>query len=244
MKWIFRKFGYLLGYLLFSVGLIKPEPSVAADPKPSVEVAFGYKSTWFAVPSTDTQRVFEAFGLTDPNTANWSDGIAFAYSGNERPKNSAVFVTPPYAGWSFVITGFRYSADSPDNIVALHERLKALSDTFGEAQYFGSYRVVDYVAWYKAQNGQIIRGFSFADGTLYENTGPTTKAELAIGLFDMTGMDEGALWDFLLAAENSGQLIYFDESDPMRIAERWSVAQPTSTQMSNKAGSGMTGTLP
>lgn len=244
MHWIFRKVGYLIGYLLFAAGVMKPEQSAAADLKPSVEVAFGYKSAWFAIPSTDTRLVFEALGLTSPKTANWSDGLAFAHSDNAKSKNSPTFVTPPVEGWSFVITGLRYSADSPDHIEALNERLKSLSKTFGEAHYFGSYRVVGYVAWYKAQSGKIVRGFSFADGTLYENTGATTDAELAIGLFDMTDMDEDALWDFVMAAEDEGKPVSFDESDPMRIAERWSVAQPTLGMMSNEAAMGLIGTLP
>ena len=232
----------LLGYLL-TVGVTKPESTPTTNPNPSVEVAFGYKSAWFAIPSKDTQLVFEAFGLTGQKTASWSDGIEFAYSDNADLKNSPTFVTPPVEGWSFVITGLRYSADTPDRILDLHERLKSLSKKFGEAHYYGSYRVVGYVSWYKAQTGQITRGFSFSDATLFENTGATTDAELEIGLFDMTGMDEDALWDNLSASEETGESVLFDESAPMLIAERWSVAQPTPGEMSTNA-TGLIGTLP
>ncbi len=244
MRWIFRKFGYFIGFSLFSMGLIKPDPAPAMDEKPPVKVAFGYKSAWFAISSEDTQSIFDAFGLTDPKSANWPDGLTFAYSDVTASQSSPTFVTPPVNGWTFVLTGLRYSADSPKGIETLNARLKELSEKFGEAQYFGSYRVVDYVAWYKAQKGKIVRGFSFADGTLFDNSGATTDAELASGLFDMTGMDEDAFWAFLMASESEGKPMHFVEDDPMRVAERWSVTHPTSDVMTNDAASGLIGTLP
>ncbi|WP_169744615.1 hypothetical protein [Paenibacillus stellifer] len=40
-----------------------------------------------------------------------------------------------------------------------------LSETFGEACYFGSHRIVDYYAWAKAKDGNISRGFGYLGET-------------------------------------------------------------------------------
>ncbi len=228
MKNILRNIGHGFNTLLFRVGILKTTASsiaeIALSEEPDLPVPFGYKSVWFAVKSDDTLAVFDAFNLTSQLTANWETGVSFAYDYTRqfKGKESPVFVAPPLEGWTLVLAGLNIAADSSENIEKLRNLLNRLSEKFGEVQYFGSYRGADYVSWFKSLNGNIVRGFSYADGTLFANEGQTTQAELDIGYFDMTAMDETMFWDALQEDEEDGTY-HFDEEDPMKIAEFWSV---------------------
>ena len=149
------------------------------------------------------------------------------FSEPEKP----VFISPPVNGWTLVLGGLSFSADSQERIGGIRRRLCELSNRFGEAQYFGSYRVVGYVAWYKASNGEVERGLSLADGTVFANEGATSQAELDIGCFDMSGMDEGEVLDRIFEEEDFS---LFDEESPMKIAEIWSV-NPLSLPLDGEA---------
>jgi hypothetical protein len=239
MKYIFRGIGYVIGVVLFALGLlnlstVQAEEKVQAKEKRQTEIPklsstadlprpFGYKSTWLAVRTEDTKAVFDAIGLTQGVISNWKSGIKFSYNRDFDKNVVPTFVTPPVNGWTLVLTGLGLGADGEAPKSELETLLKHLSKRFGESQYFGSYRVVDYVSWYRAKNGKIERGFSFADGTLFANIGQTTKAELDAGYFDMTDMTEQMLWDVFMKAEEESQTYYINEEDPMKIAETWSV---------------------
>ncbi len=234
MKKLFYGIGYVIAALLYSAGLLNPTTSVAQEvaiehplqlsSEPDLPTPFGYKSVWFAVKTEDTSAVFSAFNLQSEQPANWASGIKFLYDFDSHFKRGEkpVFVSPPVSGWTLILAGLNFSADSSEKTEYLRNLLNRLSKEFGEAQYFGSYRVVGYVAWYRSISGSIERGFSFADGTLFANEGNTSEAELEIGYFDMSGMDEANIWETLMEAEEEGEY-FFDEEDPMKIAELWSV---------------------
>lgn len=233
MTYLFRGLGYCVAAILFSIGLLKPETLTADEagkfemPQlssiPDVPQPFGFKSTWLAVRTENTKAVFDAMGLSRETISNWDTGIKFSYNRDIPKTLIPVFVTPSVNGWVFVLTGLGIGSDSAENTAKLEALLSQLSQQFGEAQYFGSYRVVGYVAWYRAIDGEITRGFSFADGTLFANVGQTLQSEIDAGLFDMTEMNEEALWEAMLKAEEESQIYYFNEEQPMKIAERWSV---------------------
>jgi hypothetical protein len=189
---------------------------------PDLPQAFGYKMTWLAVRSENTEAVFDALALTQKTVANWETGIQFSYGYQSGQSQTPVFVTPPVDGWTLVLTGLGLAADGDASIARLEGLLRQMSGSFGEVHYYGSYRVVGYVAWYKAESGEISRGFSFADGSLYANVGPTTTAETEAGYFDMTGMTEDALWETILSLPEEDNS-FFNEEDPMKIAGKWSV---------------------
>ena len=195
-------------------------------------VAFGYKSTWLAVKADTTEAVCAALSLTRQNQATWAGGVAKA-----RGK-TWVFVTPPVDGWVLVVTDRSLSSDSDDNVERLSGLLNQLSREFGEAHYFGSYRVVGYVAWFKSVDGQMARAFSYADGTLFANLGATTDAEADLGYPDTTGLDAVTLWDAL--DETDARM---DEEDPMRIAGAWSVNPLELGKTDAGAGKGIVGAM-
>lgn len=234
MRILFRALGYGIGAALFAVGLIKPDAGAAqnksstepfeASAEPDLPTGFGYKLTWFAIRTEDTKAVADAFSLHERKDANWASGFRFSddIDGQFGSKGKPVFIAPPVNGWTLVLGGLNFGADSSDAIEELRTRLKLLSKQFGEAQYFGSYRVVDYVAWYKASAGEVTRGFSYADGTVFENDGITSKAEISIGYFDMSGMNEETFWERVFAEEEKDRY-FFDEEDPMKIGGKWSI---------------------
>jgi hypothetical protein len=203
---VFRGFGWIIAAVLLGLGFLKP--AVAQDTAfydikiqnlseiPDIPRPFGYKATWLAVKTTDTEAVFKALGLTQSGVSNWETGIKFAYSRGFSDNVYPIFVTPPVKGWTLVLSSFAFTADADENISKLEDTLVRLSELFEECQYFGSYRVVDYVAWYRAQNGKIVRGYSYADGVTYANFGKKSKIEAGKG---------------------------YNEEDPMEIAGQWSV---------------------
>ena len=66
-----------------------------------------------------------------------------------------MFITPPVDGWTLVATGDDLEADNAERTARVVAVLERLSAQFGEAQFFGSYRVVSYAAWFRAAGGTL-----------------------------------------------------------------------------------------
>lgn len=201
---------------LTALGLIAGPKSVQAE---DGFASFGRKATWLAISTTDTQSVATALGLTETSEVEWSAGVADVYA--RRAENWA-FVAPPVQGWTLVFTGLSVAADSDAGVARVTALLRDLSKTYGQAQYFGSYRVVDYVAWARAENGTLSRAFSWADGQMYWTQGPLDPAEEALGYFETQGLTTDQVWEQLFALEEK-DVYLFDEDDPSGIAQVWSV---------------------
>lgn len=190
---------------------------------PDAPRSFGYKTTWLAIKTEDTNAVFNALGLKDKAVANWETGRGFAYSRAFQPDVFPVFIMPPIQGWTLVNSNFAFASGSEAGTADLERELERLSLVFDECQYFGNYRVVGYVSWYRAVRGEVVRGFSFADGVMFANKGKTTPAELQAGLPDMTNMSVFEFMDAVFPEEEPYDTYKFDEDSPMRIAKFWSV---------------------
>ena len=234
MKHTLRSIGSKVGSILFALGIMMPAVSQTVEAEqfdipqlssiPDFPQPFGYKSTWLAVRTENTKAVFDALELSEEQTANWQTGVQFSYNRDFKENIVPVFVAPPVDGWTLVLTGLGLTSDSEENTAYLERLMGQLSHQFGECQYFGSYRVVGYLAWYKAIDGMVARGFSFADGSLFANSGPMTSAELDAGLFDIAGMTEEVLWEAVQSVEDEGKTNFlFNEETPMKIATGWSV---------------------
>lgn len=140
------------------------------DATPDTPLSFGYKIQWYAIRTADTAEVAEAFQLDQPQPANWQTGLTAAFQGY-------YFISPPLAGWTLAVNAFMpdLGAAGADNPL---ETIKRLSSRFGEACYFGSHRVVDYYAWAKAVNGELIRAYSYvgeSDEVLVDEGAPTAE---------------------------------------------------------------------
>jgi hypothetical protein len=172
----------------------RPAEIPALPDQPDDPQAFGYKTTWWALPTSDTTAVVEAIELKNPLRANWRMGIHLAYKGG-------IYVAPPVDGWT-LITGFDLPPRSETARDEAIYALLALSKTFGTALVFGTHRVVEYHIWAKAVAGALVRGYGWIgeSGRTFWDEGPLTPEEQELGL------------------------TFANESKVMAIARKWSIA--------------------
>lgn len=187
--------------------LIPPE-GLALD----APIAFGFKCNWLAVSTSDTQGLATAFGLTEPTPCNWEYGIHYAYEGK-------FFVSPPVDGWTFIVSRNLPHAENSQNVELLKAMLIALSTQFGQAQYFGSLRTVSYDAWFKSENGRILRAYAIVDGSNIIVEGEPTDAEKSYNLFNSFSEECVNDPDYFERQD----IDFPDESMTMEIAGAWSI---------------------
>ncbi len=191
---------------------ISPKPAIDQDIADS-PVAFGYKFTWLAVRTNDSQKLSELLNLKKIVSCNWKYGIDAAY-------DKSIFITPAVDGWTIVCGNSLPDGDSKE----IREILKILSKEFHEAQFFCTHRVVEYHCWIKAVGGIISRAYSYL-GESGENIsieGKPTEFEKKYHFIN----------SFSKEAEDSNyyereDLVYPDESMVMKIAGNWSVDPTT-----------------
>ena len=95
---------------------------------------------------------------------------------------------------------------------------KAVIRPIKEVQYFGSYRVTDYLAWAKAEDGKWIRRFETSDSCILENFGGQTAAEKSLNLISVESEEEfeqEGVFEKWIAAQ--------DEETPAQLAGLWSI---------------------
>jgi hypothetical protein len=144
-------------------------------------VPFGYKQHWLAVRGKDPSAVADALCLYDVRAVTFSEGIA-RLDGRGPDVARSVFVTPTIAHWTLVVAGTHGipAAWNPSWIPFLDR----LSARLGHVQYFGTHRVVGYVAWARSENGNLVRAYAYSgesDKTL-ANLGEPTPEEKVLGI--------------------------------------------------------------
>ena len=220
---------------------------------------FGYKISWFAVRTEDAEAVVVALKLGDVQRANWESGIDLAYerSGNTGARY-AVFVTPPIAGWVLAVgKGLPVFDQEGEDSECRSDFLTLFMNVaagFAEVQFFGTYRVVGYDAWFRARNGVIEREFSIADGQVCTNFGPQTAEERALGFLDLGERSAEAATDYICdCMETYGDSDSDDghkcplmpsEENTMALAGAWSIDPTTLEELDLPAGVGYLGYLP
>jgi hypothetical protein len=178
-------------------------------------ISFGYKTSWFAVKTDNKNRIAEMLKLKNAQECNWKVGIKESY-------NNSIYITPQIKDWTLVcgISLLNGNGDDKENIVFIKKIIKDLSDEFGEAQFFGSHRVVEYQSWMKAINGKIVRAYCYL-GESAENLiveGEPTDIEKKYNLINTFSKE--AQDDKYFERED---LFYPDEEFVMKVAENWSV---------------------
>ena len=132
---------------------------------------------------------------------------------------------PSVDGWVLILT-----SQGPETIAEFVPPLTFLSEHFGEAQFFASYRVTDVYGWGRAERGEVERLVLTADGESEQFGNPTrTEDDL---LDDQQDSDEDADdaeeatddWD----SDEWHWLI--DEQFVLQLAEEWSVNPSTLTE--------------
>src|SRR4051794_9881675 len=91
-----------------------------------------------------------------------------------------------------------------------------LSDRFGEVQYFGTHRVVEYHAWAKALGGRVVRAYGWVGdrGEVLQDVGPKTPEEEELGFDFIDRTTTVGDWEGIKTP---------GEDDVMQIAGRWSL---------------------
>ena len=180
---------------------------------PDEPVDFGYKMVWIAVKTGNKERISQILELKNIQTSNWESGSESAY-------NDRIFISPQIGQWTLVV-GMKLLNDGKlEDISKLETNLNKLSFEFGEAQSFGTYRVVEYHHWIKSINGKITRTYSYI-GESGENIkvfGELTEPEIGLNLFN--SLSKEAESDKYWERED---LDYADEELLMKIAENWSI---------------------
>jgi hypothetical protein len=192
-----------------------PPAMVVPSTEPDDPFGFGFKNSWWALPTPDTEVVIDAIRLQNSQPANWQTGIQYAY---ER----SVFVTPPIDKWT-LIAGFYLppmSQKARDEVIS---PLLELSEKFGMAFVFATHRIVGYHIWAKAVAGSLIRGYGYSGESMvtFWDEGPMTpeERELGFAFFDERSLESknDSYWD-------RKDLTTPNETNVMDIARKWSVA--------------------
>lgn len=195
------------------------QTSAAFDSAPDEPVSFGYKCMWFAVKTINAADVVKEIGLKSTQPCNWKSGIAAAYEGK-------VFVTPSVSGWTLIVGQNLPTLDDEDRRKQAEALLIKLSKRFGQAQHYGTHRIVEFHAWVKATNGEITREYAYLGehGEKLHDTGNMTNEEQAIGI-------------------RSDSDFFPNESHVMKVAGKWSLDPTKQSTESSGKGVGWLGTL-
>ena len=209
---------------------------VIFDETPDQAIDFAYKVNWFAIASNDSSLVIEALQAKSYQVANWESGLGVAIpSLNKRDKRNWIFVSPPLEGWVLVVgTGLPYpvmhTEDRHDGIGQQFDKLaQRLAQKFDDVQFFGSYRVVGFIAWARFLKGEMVRVFSFGEG-LYANLGKQTPEEVLLKLPCLDGLNlseaEDKIFTFIGEDEDEDSPengVFLDETGVIEMAELWSI---------------------
>jgi hypothetical protein len=195
------------------------------DVIPDTPRSFGYKMAWFAIPTTDSERVIKAFGFKDVTSANWERGIEMVYDRMEY-----AFVTPQVDGWTLVL-GLGLPSFDPDES-RTREFLKLLGmvgASFPVFYYFGTHRVVEFHGWARVTDGKIQRAYAYLgeQGVTLYDSGAKTKEEKALGFEFFDDRSPEAEVEGYFDRED---LRYPDEEDVMRISAAWTINTQTLDQ--------------
>ncbi len=211
----------IVAFIAFSVWYAKRNGATAeykSEPKKIMTeqdkpIDFGYKIVWIAVKTDNKSELSKILGLKNSKPSNWKSGIENAYE-------NSVFITPQIGEWTLAVGMGLPLGDSQESIEKLEKMLNKLSSEFGEAQFFGTHRVVEYHNWMKSVNGKIERIYSYV-GESMENIkvyGNPTEPEKGLNLFN--SLSEEAKSDEYFDRED---LDFADEELVMKIAENWSI---------------------
>ncbi|MEW9702679.1 hypothetical protein [Paenibacillus sp. SI8] len=209
--------------------------NTSGNKSPNFPIFFGYKSSWLAVRTNDTQALLSELNLIDVRQAEWETGL-------ECANQKEIFVTSPIGEWTLVIGTRLLEADNQAITERITPLLLRLSRQFGEACYFGNQRIVGYYAWAKAVNGELIRAYAYLgeSGETLWNEGIQTVEETELGFhfFDSKSIDaqNPTYWE-------REDLSFPDEESVLAIASRWSIDTSALGDERNPSGLGVLGQL-
>lgn len=178
---------------------------------PSSPVSFGYKLEWLAIKNVEGEELVKHLNKKNRKffRTNWSSGVEGSYEGY-------CFISPAVNSWTLVLNPNLGNLSDKDT----RNILRLLSKEFGEAQFFGSHRIVSYAAWARFVNGELIRGFSIADGHIDMDAGDLTTLEENYIEQEKKSMSIEDINQYEVEGFHS---ILYGEDKVMEIAGLWSI---------------------
>jgi hypothetical protein len=178
---------------------------------PSAPIAFGRKATWLAIKTEDAESVAAQFAKPGKKQfkTNVESGIQGAFA-------QYLFVLPPIQTWVLVV-GHGLDLQNQQQF----DKFLEMSRLYGEVQFYGSFRGVNYSAWGRFVNGEVLRAYSVADGEVYYDAGAMTEME---NTFVQEEMDRAIDDDERNWIATEGKLhCISSEENVSRMAAYWSI---------------------
>lgn len=243
------------------------------DQTPDQPESFGYKVLWFAIKAADPVSVLNALELREATPSNWVSGLAAAY-GDPQSSDIWAFVSPPISGWVLVVSSSLVypTIETHHDIGRRFDVLfSRLMERFEDVQFFGSHRVVDFVAWARALKGKPTRIFAWSgsEGTVLANIGEQTAEEAKLGFPDLSGLspsdagnrifeiaeqqnaEESALIASGLSGREArarlrqnGRHAFVSETDVVELAGLWSIDPTLLSDQDHPLALGLAARLP
>jgi len=170
---------------------------------------------WVAIKTQDVLAVQRALGLHNAKPCPCQKGL----SGEEK-----LFIAPPVNEWVLVVgSELPDPKDDPDTCFRF---ITGLSRKLGHVELFSANRALYDHAWIRAEHGKIVRGYAWANSTLW-NQGSRTPAERELDLasFDYGPASETNSWqvpDVIIANVDKVPLLAARWSiDPALVYERF-----------------------
>lgn len=242
------------------------------DQTPDEPEPFGFKVSWLALKTSDPAAVLDALELREATPTNWESGLAAMYA--SKRNEAWLFISPPVGGWVLAVSNsLPYpTVETHHDIGRKFDALFArLMKRFDDVQFFGSHRMVDFVAWARALNGKPVRSFAYAGGAggVLANFGEQTPEEAKLGLANLTGLSPSEAEDELsrIAEEQHAEqdaLVtgglsrreairrvrqsrgksFPNETDVVELAELWSVDPTSPPEQDHPLSLGLAARLP
>ncbi|MBI3879077.1 MAG: hypothetical protein HY301_03320 [Verrucomicrobia bacterium] len=156
--WLARRHTRIIPYRLDDSSLSgwPPESPLFAD----------LPRAWLAIKTQDIRAVATALNLQRTTPCAWSDAVTHA--------DDRVFISPPADGWVLVLgAGLPEPEEDVDRFFRF---LLDLSRELGLVVYFSAENIFYHHAWVKANDGNVVRAYAWADQALW-NQGELTQVE-------------------------------------------------------------------
>lgn len=176
----------------------------------------GPEMAWLAVRTSDVDELISMLELRGAKRVSWDDGVRTIYA--ERGPDAFAFITPPIDGWTLVAglaLPHPLGRSFKDKCTPL---IEALSARFCAAHYYFSFPLLDFYAWAKAENGEVVRAFAIGDEGVVWDRGRLTPEERRLSLqhFELRGVEDRH-------GDVGGDLVLVPtEAQVLRVAGAWS----------------------
>jgi hypothetical protein len=204
---------------------------VTVDDAPDRPHPFGSEMSWLAVKTEDAQRLAAILGL-ELRAANWNSGLGAIYDLDLA--DAFVFVSPPIEGWT-IVAGVSLPLPTGGTFIdKTAPLLHRLASHFPDVQYFATFPIIDFYAWARFENGNLVRAFAAGEAGVVWDIGGLTPEERRLGL---------SMIEFRGVRDRHGDvggplLLHPTEGHVLGVADGWSINPMALEGIAAEAGLG------